>query len=212
MQNRIIMIHEIDDNIIKILKEKSTSTDIFTFDDGLYSNYKYLPELLKFPNTKIFFISTGIIRPEILQPNKQFIKCGDAHRLLGNGISGLSNYMSILELQEIDTKTNCFIGVHGHHHIRIQGKVLPKKLYKFQKEIPISNKKELVQILKKDIDNMFFNYYKIFNKWSQYFCFPYNIENHVYKSLILDYIPSFLDTNQTSIKIYGKGRINVNEL
>ena len=56
-KGRIIMIHEVDKRILDILRKKSNSNDIFTFDDGLYSNYKYIEELTKFPNKKIFFFT-----------------------------------------------------------------------------------------------------------------------------------------------------------
>ena len=153
---------------------------------------------------------------------KKFITCKKAHDEVHGGITGLSNYMSLNELQEINTRTNCFIGVHSHAHIEIMGKTLPTSLVRFNKEL-FGNKKELLDVLKEDTYQMFYNYYGTFNTIPNYFCYPYNIENPLYKAIVIQEfkkIQEFLGTNQTSIKtpsgvaikLYGKGRINVDEL
>ncbi len=220
-KKRIIMIHEVDQTVLNKLRRFSTSEDIFTFDDGLYSNYLYLEELLKFPNQKIFFCSTDIIRDKIMRPNKKVIPCGKAHALLSKlEDSGLANYMSWEELKEIDKHTNCFIGVHGHKHIRITSNLessMPKRLEYFNSQFN-GTKKEVLDFLKDDTKTMYHKYYKVFGKVPKSFCFPYNKENYIYKAIIrqefniLKKELGISSTNQTSIKIYGKGRINVNEL
>jgi len=215
---KIIMIHEMNDEILNKLS-KSNREDIFTLDDGLYSNYKYLDELCTFPNKKIFFCSTDIIRPEIIRPNDEFIQCSKAHKLLSiSDNSGLANYMSWNELKEIDQRDNCFIGVHGHKHIEIIGSSgIPKSLVYYGLEY-FGTKKEIIEFLKEDTYQMYSKYFDNFKRLPNEFCFPYNKENFIYQAIIKQQYQLFkisvqkMDTNQTTLKIYGKGRINVNEL
>lgn len=219
---RVIMIHEVNPEILNTLRTKTTKDDIFTFDDGLYSNYKYLDELLEFPNKKIFFFSTAIVRPEIMQARSEVIHCADAHRILSNWSKmGLDNYMSLTELKEINTKTNCFIGVHGHKHIEIMGSSLPRSLVIFNEELK-ENTKELLRVLREDTYNMFSTYLNEFGTLPNDYCYPYNKENFILRAMINQEYKlhrGILDTNQKTlkdgnvqIKLYGKGRIDVNEL
>ena len=213
---RIIMIHEVNELVLETLRTKTTPQDILTFDDGLYSNYMYLDKLQALPNTKIFFFSTAIVRPEIMRPNTKIINCAIAHtKLKVRDNAGLSNYMSFQELTEISELPNCFLGVHGHKHIRIIGKTMPRSLITLNETLT-EKPKELLDILRKDIYEMITRYHLIFGQFPNKFCFPYNDENLLLRGILNQEYKKLLDlsgTNQREeIKLYGKGRINVSEL
>jgi hypothetical protein len=220
MQSKIIMIHEVNTKILKLLNKYISSEDILTFDDGLYSNYKYLNNLLEFPNKKIFFYSSGIIRPNTLKPNHNFIKCDQAHDLFNrkkypqlDSLEPFRYYMSSDELKEIQSSPNCYLGVHGHNHIKIPY-FIPRDLEEFGETLIYSSKKSM-EYLRNDTKKMFNTHIRLFDEIPKKFCFPYNIENNIYKKIIDQEYQILLkkyDINQKEIKLYGKGRLNVYDL
>jgi len=176
----MIMVHEVNLEIIKALSKFPEK--VLTFDDGLYTQYKYLPELLKLPNKKIFFISGYFTRTG--KPNTNFIKCADAHASMDK-----SYYMSIEEIKEISNSNRCYIGAHGFEHIKILTPLL--KIKKGNKII-----KNGFKYIKEDIEKMM-DWFKKINIHPIYFCYPYNIENPIYKKLITEY---FKPENQVGNK------------
>ncbi|WP_412463058.1 polysaccharide deacetylase family protein [Halobacteriovorax sp. RT-2-6] len=178
----ILMIHEVYEWMLNL----DLSEYIITFDDGLYSQYKYLEHFLKFDTPKIFFISTNIISPEDEIQNKETIPCARAHELFfKNKVT--NNYMKWSQIKEIANTANCYIGGHSHKH-----KDLRKNI----------SLKELHSHLKNDTDTMISEFEK---KGIQIkdFCFPYNYEAPLYKEVL----------KQKGItNIYGSGRIAIEEL
>ena len=106
----VLMIHEFEEKFLDLPLEKY----ILTFDDGLYSQYRFLEELKKIKTEKYFFISSNIICPENQKQNDESICCEKAHIKAFN--KNYINYMKWSQIKEIDKVDNCFIGCHGHSH------------------------------------------------------------------------------------------------
>lgn len=152
----VLMIHEFADWMLELPLERYT----LTFDDGLYTQYLHIDELLKIETDKIFFISTGIVADENVVQSSEFIQCAEAHsRLISTG--DLSHYMNWNQIVEIDQHPRCEVGGHSHMHADVCMKnILP--------------------------DTKFMN--RTFKKHGirpRSFCFPYNQENEVYRQLLI---------------------------
>ena len=65
----ILMIHEFKDTFLNLPLEDY----ILTFDDGLYTQYKFFNEIKKIKTEKYFFISSGIICPEYENQDDEYI-------------------------------------------------------------------------------------------------------------------------------------------
>ena len=102
-----------------------------TFDDGLFSQYYYLPLLKNHPASLTYFITTSFIKPgkarnmyageylSHLKPKKYM------YRSFMEG--KFDHFMTIEELQEISGRTNVRIGVHSHFHDVIVSRTHSKK-------------------------------------------------------------------------------------
>lgn len=121
---KTLLIHEITEEILKLPLQDY----ILTFDDGLYSQYYYWPEIEKIKTKKYFFISGLYVSTSLLprrninhflpKPDNLFMDCYEARRRFNksNGICN-SQYMSICEILNIKGD-DVVIGGHGYAHIR----------------------------------------------------------------------------------------------
>lgn len=57
----IFELHEVNENILTKMSSNVKIDDILVFDDGLYSQYYYIKEILKIRCKKYFAISTDLI-------------------------------------------------------------------------------------------------------------------------------------------------------
>ena len=107
------MIHELSQEMFELPLEDY----ILTFDDGLYTQYKYLEQLKALQTPKIFFVSTNLVRGAGTVPSDEFLYCGKAHEKAFNG--NLENYMSWDEILEIHNTDGCVIVGHRHDHLKL---------------------------------------------------------------------------------------------
>jgi len=218
---KIYMIHEINDNIMEKIKKVNTEAlnnneeIIFTFDDGLYTQYLYKDELNKLNFPRIFFISLNIIRNDNLEPDPTFIKCSDAHNYFFNNYKSNNQksrkyYMSTNELKEIhESSKDNIIGLHGYNHLEIisrPGSYLPI-IKKYGKKLRFKLKRNIKKFIEIDIIRMF-NKIKINNLtfFQPYYCYPYNNENQLVEILLQKNSKSFFGRK---IKLFGKKRIDI---
>ena len=135
---------------------------VLTFDDGLWTQYKYSQDL---PNQKIFFISSGIICDGI--QSHEFIACHDAHRKAFNG--NYENYMTVDQISNLNGE----IGAHSHSHTDLN---------------TFNTLVEKVAHIRKDTDLMMEWFEKNLGFAPTSFCFPYNDElSGLYKALLIGY-------------------------
>jgi len=180
------MIHEFKEEFLDLPLEDF----ILTFDDGLYSQYKYLKELKALKTPKVFFISTNLVRPPQMAPSDEFLACGKAHEKAFNG--NLENYMSWDEITEIYKSPWCEIGGHGHNHLRLED---------------IDSIRERYNAIAKDTEAMLteFNNHNIAIKS---FCYPYNNEDPLLGGVLkrkgIEFIygntVQYLNTNRIAIE------------
>jgi len=215
---RTIMIHELTQEVMDILTQYSRSTDIFTFDDGLYSNYMNYSLLSAFHNEKIFFYNSGILRSREIPPKSSVIKAAEAHRKLKmDGTDDFLDYMNPDELLYLDTCTNNFLGSHGHTHNKICETSLVPKILKKPNGMSLNlGIKDSFEAIKEDIQKSVNYHYVLTGTIQTRFCFPYNIENNIVKKLTKEAVKNLekkLGRNQElDIIFYGQNRINVYDL
>jgi peptidoglycan/xylan/chitin deacetylase (PgdA/CDA1 family) len=177
----ILMIHEVFDEIFNLDLEKY----ILTFDDALYSQFYYYPQISKIKTKKIFFVSTNIISN--VKQSKNFLSCVESHKKAFNG--NKEDYMNIDQIKFLMYENDVEIGAHSHNH---------KTLSQFK------TLNEKVEHIKKDTELMINWFDQNLNYVPKKFCFPYNDDlNGFYKLLLKKY--GFQD-------FYGKERLNVNHL
>mgnify|MGYP003624207817 FL=1 len=154
----VLMIHEFKEEYFDIPLDKY----ILTFDDGLYTQYKFIDELKKINTEKIFFISSNIICPEDKDQDDNFIKCIDAHKKAFN--NDFTNYMKWSQIKKIDSLDNCFIGCHSHFH-----------------QLKTASCVECIIL---DNRLMMFDFIKNLGYVPRKFCFPYNYQTPLYKEIL----------------------------
>jgi len=216
---KIIMIHGINDTVMKkIYKINNEAIEkneevIFTFDDGLYTQYKYRKELDKIKFQKLFFISLNIIRESNLKAYSDFILCKDAHDYFFNNYKtdGRKYFMSFEEIKELSEMENNFIGLHGFNHLEIisRGKYNTPIVKKYGKKLPIKLKKNIKKFIEIDILRMFKKINSLdpeLKVFKPFYCYPYNNENLLSEILLQKYSKEYFNTK---LKFYGKKRINI---
>ena len=106
---KTLLVHQVDEWMLDL---DLTSFDIITFDDGLYTQYKYYKEFLKLKKPLYFFISTSIICNG--NQSKELIKCNEAHDLYFKS-GDTSHYMTWEQVHELNDN-GCIIGGHSDTH------------------------------------------------------------------------------------------------
>ena len=154
----VLMIHEFKEDFLNLPLEDY----ILTFDDGLFTQYNFFKEIKKIKTKKYFFISSGIICPEDVNQNDEYISCAKAHRkaFLGD----FTNYMKWSQIKEINNTENCYIGCHSHFHMRKTA--------------------GCVECIILDNQKMFSEFNKNLKYMPDSFCFPYNYDTPLYKEIL----------------------------
>lgn len=153
-----LMIHEFKDEFLNLPLEDY----ILTFDDGLYTQYKFFNKIKKIKTEKYFFISSGIVCPEDKNQDDNYITCYQAHKKAFKGV--FSNYMKWSQINEINETENCFIGCHSHFHMRKTA--------------------DCVECIILDNKKMFSEFNSNLGYIPDSFCFPYNHETSLYKEIL----------------------------
>ena len=170
----VLMIHEMNETMFDIDLEKY----VLTFDDGLYTQYKFMSHLLEVDTPKFFFISTNIVNETNVQKS-DFITCSAAHDLHFEH-DDRSHYMTWVQIKEIDRLPNCEIGGHSHDHLRCMD----------------------LKCMVDDTNNMM-NTFKKNNITPRSFCFPYNDEKPMYRSIL---------QSKGITNFYGSERVDIHEV
>ena len=108
---KTLMIHECSDAHLKYDYEDHT----LTFDDGLYTQYKYLDFWKSLPNRCIFFITPTIICSG--GQDTSFITASDAHDYFFN--TGNAKYHMTIEQIKECMDVGIEIGLHGYDHVSL---------------------------------------------------------------------------------------------
>ena len=155
----ILMIHEFKEDFLNLNLEDY----ILTFDDGLYTQYLFLEDILKIKTEKYFFISSGIVCEEDKKQDNTFITCYNAHKKAFK--NNFTNYMKWSQINEINQTENCFIGCHSHFHMRKTAGCV---------ECIILDNHNMIKEFNKNLKNL-----------PDSFCFPYNYETPLYKEILI---------------------------
>ena len=175
------MIHEVTEEMLSLPLHEY----ILTFDDGLYSQYFYYPELKKFNTEMIFFISSGIICN--CTQSSEFPSCKEAHRKAFAG--NMEDYMTLEQIKYLYKEENVIIGAHSHAH---------KDIESFAKLF------DVVAHVNEDTQMLLDWFATNLNTKPTHFCFPYNHDyDGIYKGLLKKF--GFTD-------FYGRERIPIETL
>jgi len=148
---KVLEIHEITEPILNL---DLSGFDIFTFDDCLYSQYKYYDFFKSFKKPMFYFLSTAIYRRN---ESPKLMRCDIAHKqaILEHDCSG---YMSLDEIHEI--ANNEIIGLHGQNHLYLNNL---KKI-------------DQLKVCYSETDAMVFDFKKL-GLTPEYFQAPYNFQS-----------------------------------
>jgi peptidoglycan/xylan/chitin deacetylase (PgdA/CDA1 family) len=155
------MIHEVDERLFEL----PLSQYVLTFDDGLYTQYKYIDRICNINTDKFFYISSGIVCENIDKQSQEFIRCSEAHEKVLK-FKNKENYMTWEQIKEIDNRPRCHIGAHSHSH------------QTFKHGTPT------VKYIIDDTRLMLETFNKMLGRIPKHYCFPYNYYTSVYKSFI----------------------------
>lgn len=177
---KILEIHQIEPWMLRLSGSIYTSFDIITFDDALYSQYAYIDFFAKFNKPLWFFWSTGIVRPDNIDP--VFKVCDTAHKdaIINNDFSG---YMNISEIEYCFEHYN--VGMHGHSH-----KCLDKLKGLNKLKVCLDETDKMVKI---------YEFYRK-NRHHPGFCCPYNDVSY-YRSTLKKYYDDIFITGPERIPI-----------
>lgn len=131
---KILLIHQVEEWMLDL---DLTSFDIITFDDGLYTQYKFHKEFLQLKKPLYFFISTSIICNG--NQRKTYIKCNEAHDLYFNN-GDTSHYMTWKQIHELKDN-GCIIGGHSDTHPYLNNMSFTKQLKESYNQSKIMMKK-----------------------------------------------------------------------
>ena len=188
MSKDVLMIHEVTEEILSLPLENY----ILTFDDGLYSQFYYWDEIRRLNTEKIFFISTGFLRPYRNDKNEN-LTAVEARKMGEDG--DLSGYISV---EEANWMLDRFakMGGHGHKHIDVRNT-------KHYRNLPKTSKALKIEKFMIDTERMLFRFYHWFNHHPRIYCFPFNHEEDWMRGILRKY--GFKE-------FYGSERIPVEEL
>jgi len=163
MDKKVLEIHQVNDDLFNLPLEDY----ILTFDDGLYTQYKYIDKLAEINTRKIFFISTGIVCHPLCVQEKGYTQCDTAHEyFFRTGFA--KHYMTWSQIREISKIPNCEIGGHSHFH----------------KDIKIMNPKNKMRFLNRDTKCMREAFVDELGYVPKSFCFPYNYTETLYNCIL----------------------------
>lgn len=182
MDKKVLEIHQINEDLFNLPLEDY----ILTFDDGLYTQYKYINELAEINTRKIFFISTWIVCPTPSLQDKEYIKCDAAHEYFFE-TGDARNYMTWDQIREISETPNCEIGGHSHFH----------------RDIEIMEPKNKRSFLNRDTRLMRREFLNELGYVPKSFCFPYNYTEILYNCIL---------QKANFIEFFGEGRLEINRL
>jgi hypothetical protein len=159
----VLMIHEVKETLFDLPLEDY----ILTFDDALYSQYYYWPNIKNINTDKYFFVSSNIYCKEG-QQNLDFPTCEQAHAKARTG--NFEDYMTIEQLKELALDPSVTIGGHGHDHIDLS------EIHGLQKKI---------DVIISDTESMMYWFKLNLGYYPHAFCFPYNNDvDKVYTSIL----------------------------
>lgn len=187
----IFEIHEVNDNILTKISSSVKIDDILVFDDGLYSQYYYMKEILNIKCKKYFAISTNLIsnidEEQTWNINRNLAMWLYKEKRIKN------SYMNIDQIKEIHNSKDCFLCLHGHNHLKFKEYMDKHKNLKWLHTNFIEDFKISMNTFK-----------DTFNFIPDSYCFPYNYTfNGFLEAIVKDQFPEIKT-------IFGQGRKEIN--
>lgn len=180
----LLMIHEVREWMLDLPLQNY----VLTFDDGLYSQFYYHKEFIKFNTPMIYFVSSGIICPEDIEQSTAFPCCDDSHTKAFNGV--YEDYMKLSQIQELNKLAGVEIGGHSHSHTRLS---------------LFTNYTDRFKHIIDDTSRMMQWFRQEMRAEPSSFCYPYNEAdvNRVYKHVLY---------KNSITRVYGNERLAIEKL
>lgn len=175
----VLMIHDVTEEMLKL----PLNDYILTFDDGLFSQYHFFPELQKFNTEMVFFISTNIICDSL--QSYEFPNSREAHKKAFEGCK--EDFMTLEQIRYLSTQSGVSIGGHSHSHTRLN---------------EFNSLVDKVHYIEEDTKRMIQWFHEHLSLSPTKFCFPYNESlDGMYAGLLKKYgITDFYGRERTPIE------------
>ena len=173
------MIHEVAESMFSLPLENYT----LTFDDGLYTQYKFFDRLQNINTEKIFFISSNIICTG--KQSTEFITCRDAHNKVA-AFGNRENYMTLEQINELLRDPLTSIGGHSHDHVNLADLTLSTKITQ----------------IKIDTTRMMHWFKENLGLVPTKFCYPFNYDcNGIYTAILKQHgFTEFYDSTRIDVQ------------
>jgi hypothetical protein len=178
---QVLTIHEVEDWMLNI---DLSEYDAFTFDDGLFSQYKHYKHFLSYGKPMYFFISTDIVCPKNVEQDESVVSYLEAHRKYEDGDK--TPFMTWNQIKTLHNTPNCFIGGHGHTHLRVKkgSRGIQKTYWKIKGEC-----NRMIEL--------FIEHHITIDS----FCYPYNEDVFGYKPTLREYgVENFFGSERIDIE------------
>lgn len=181
MSKPVLMIHAMSNDMFKLPLHEYT----LTFDDGLYSQYKHLDQLLAIDTEKYFFISTNFVCTG--HQTTDTVPSSVAHEKARGG--NKEDFMTAEQIQHISKQPMCHVGGHGHNHVRLA---------------TIDRFVDRILAAEQDLITMCHHMKKLVGYVPTSFCFPYNYDiGGMYQAVL---------KKHGFVKWFGRERIPIEKL
>ena len=178
----VLMIHEVNEEVLQC----PLSDYILAFDDGLYSQYKYIDRLREFDTEMIFFISTGIVADADTVQSDEDICCERAHEYFFD-TQDTKHYMNWSQIKKLLALPKCTVGGHSHNHPNLREMSLKDRISTITSDTKLMCKSFMENLTYVPVN----------------FAYPYNYRDDIYDKCL---------EKHCIRNLYGDERIDINEL
>lgn len=195
IKDECLGIHELNNTVIDIVNNNYDENILLTFDDGLYSQFKYKDNIKN--RNRIYFICPNLINTKEI--NDEDVTCYVA--MSKHFYDNSNEYYMKLEHVRTLINEGYTIGAHSFYHENIKYcskiKVNNKLINNSRSYLSIKNEK----YIREDTELMLNWFDKYLNIRPLYYCFPFNNSTNKLKDILktYDFTEFFDDSNRIMI-------------
>lgn len=195
IKDECLGIHELNNTVIDLINNSYNENILLTFDDGLYSQFKYKDNINN--KNRIYFICPNLINTKEI--NNEDVTCYVA--MSKHFYDNSNEYYMKLEHVQTLINEGYTIGAHSFYHENIKYKLKRKLNYK-----NIDMSRSFLSIkdenyIRKDTELMLNWFNEYLNIKPSYYCYPFNDSNDRLCNILktYDFTEFFDDSNRIMI-------------
>ena len=195
LKNKCLGIHELNNTVIDLINNSYDENISLTFDDGLYSQFKYKDRVKN--KNRIYFICPNLINTKEI--NDEDVTCYVA--MSKHFYDNSNEYYMKLDYVKTLINEGYTIGAHSFYHENIKYcskiKVNNKLINNSRSYLSIKNE----NYIREDTELMLNWFDKYLNIRPLYYCFPFNNSTNKLKDILktYDFTEFFDDSNRIMI-------------